>query len=197
MRMEYWWDDNDREIWGTKTCPTVPVSLVHLKSHMDLQSYGVFLMSCLNCWLLAALRQSGAMKEGSDLVTPLTALVSVKIGVFWEVTLLFGRLVDIDVSEEPSCFHGVGRRCTQWTEKEEELKSFQTFHVSVVNIIGCVYCENRNTGAAVIGPRVTLRERKLCVSPAWTLGVTCCPQTYRQNVSRCPQRSRQNVLCCP
>jgi len=41
------------------------------------------------------------MKEGSDLVTPLTALVSVKIGVFWEVTLLFGRLVDIDVSEEP------------------------------------------------------------------------------------------------
>jgi hypothetical protein len=30
-----------------------------------------------------------------------TALVSVKIAVFWEVALLFGRLVDIDVSEEP------------------------------------------------------------------------------------------------
>jgi len=39
-------------------------------------------------------------KEGRDLVTSLMALVSVKTGVFWEVALLFGRLVDIDVSEE-------------------------------------------------------------------------------------------------
>jgi hypothetical protein len=46
------------------------------------------------------LRQSGARKEGRDLVTLMMALVSVKIGVFWEVALLLGRLVDIDVSEE-------------------------------------------------------------------------------------------------
>jgi hypothetical protein len=46
------------------------------------------------------LRQSGARKEDRHLVTPVMALVSAKIGVFWEVALLFGRLVDIDVSEE-------------------------------------------------------------------------------------------------
>ena len=78
------------------------------------------------------------------------ALVSVKIGVFWEVELLFCRLVDIDVSEEPPA-------SMLWVEgalseqKNKNLKSFQTFHLSGVNI-GCVCCENKNTCAAVPGP---------------------------------------------
>jgi hypothetical protein len=39
-------------------------------------------------------------KGGRHLVTPLMALVRVKTGVFWEVALLFGRLLDMDVQEK-------------------------------------------------------------------------------------------------
>ena len=46
-----------------------------------------------------------------------------------------------------------------------EPKSFQTFHVSGVNIIGCVRCEIKNTCAAVNRPNVILkRAETVCIA---------------------------------